>query len=161
IQRVNGPSGAQTCVVSMAHSASDALAVLMLAREAGLVDAQTSRLDVVPLFETITELRDCGHILERMLASRPYRAAVRARADRQQVMVGYSDSNKDGGYLAATWGTYQAQQALAEAAAAAGVELIVFHGRGGAVGRGGGPMYRAIMARPALAASPVFKITEQ
>src|SRR5206468_10398410 len=103
----------------------------------------------------------CGSILERMLASRPYRAAVRMRGDRQQVMVGYSDSNKDGGYLAATWSTYRAQQALAQAAAGAGVELIVFHGRGGAVGRGGGPMGRAIVARPAAAASPTFKITEQ
>ena len=83
----------------------------------------------------------------------PYRAAVRARGNRQQVMVGYSDSNKDGGYLAATWATYRAQQDLAEAAAAAGVELVVFHGRGGAVGRGGGPMGRAIRARPAAAAS--------
>jgi phosphoenolpyruvate carboxylase len=161
IQRLNGPRASQTCVVSMARAASDALAVLMLAREAGLVDAETSRLDVVPLFETITELRDCGRILQQMLASPVYRSAVRARGDRQQVMVGYSDSNKDGGYLAATWGTYRAQQSLAEAAAAAGVELVVFHGRGGAVGRGGGPMYRAIMARPAGAASPTFKITEQ
>jgi phosphoenolpyruvate carboxylase len=161
IQQLNGASGSQTCVVSMARAASDALAVLVLAREAGLVDLQSSRLDVVPLFETITELRDCGNILRAILASRPYRAAVRSRGDRQQVMVGYSDSNKDGGYLAATWETYRAQQALAEAASASGVELVVFHGRGGAVGRGGGPMYRAIVARPAAAASPSFKITEQ
>ena len=161
VQRLNGPTGSQTCVVSMARAPSDALAVLLLAREAGLVDARSSRLDVVPLFETITELRDCGDILRRMLASPPYRAAVVARGNRQQVMVGYSDSNKDGGYLAATWGTYRAQQSLAEVANEAGVELVVFHGRGGAVGRGGGPMYRAIMARPALAASPTFKITEQ
>src|SRR5205807_4572625 len=135
--------------------------VLLLAREAGLVDAETSRLDVVPLFETISELRDCGRILECMLASPAFRGAVRARGDRQQVMVGYSDSNKDGGYLAATWATYRAQQDLAQVAAAAGVELVILHGRGGAVGRGGGPMYRAIMARPAAAASPTFKITEQ
>jgi phosphoenolpyruvate carboxylase len=161
IQRLSGPSGAQTCVVSMSRAASDGLAVLMLAREAGLIGHDLSRLDVVPLFETITELRDCGEILGSMLTSRPYRASVRARGDRQQVMVGYSDSNKDGGYLAATWATYCAQQALAEAAVEAGVELIVFHGRGGAVGRGGGPMYRAIMARPAAAASAAFKITEQ
>ncbi len=161
IQQLNGASGAQTCVISMARAASDALAVLVLAREAGLLDGDACRLDVVPLFETITELRECGHILTRMLDSPAYRRAIRARGDRQQVMVGYSDSNKDGGYLAATWGTYRAQQSLAEAAAAAGVELVVFHGRGGAVGRGGGPMYRAIMARPAAAASPNFKITEQ
>jgi phosphoenolpyruvate carboxylase len=145
----------------MAHAPSDALAVLLLAREAGLVGAETCRLDVVPLFETIDELRNCGEVLTRMLDSPVYRRAVRARGDRQQVMVGYSDSNKDGGYLAATWATYRAQQDLAASAAAAGVELVVFHGRGGAVGRGGGPMYRAIMARPASAASPSFKITEQ
>jgi phosphoenolpyruvate carboxylase len=163
VQRLSGPTGSQTCVVSMSRAPSDALAVLLLAREAGLVDlgSGSSRIDVVPLFETISELRDCGHILARMLASPPYRAAVRARDNRQQVMVGYSDSNKDGGYLAATWATYRAQQELAQAASAAGVELIVFHGRGGAVGRGGGPMGRAILARPAAAASPSFKITEQ
>jgi phosphoenolpyruvate carboxylase len=161
IQRINGPTGAQTCVVSMSRAPSDALAVLVLAREAGLMDRSTCQLDVVPLFETISELRDCGQILARMLSSAPYRAAVRARGDRQQVMVGYSDSNKDGGYLAATWATYRAQQDLAEAASAAGVELVVFHGRGGAVGRGGGPMGRAIRARPSAAASAAFKTTEQ
>jgi phosphoenolpyruvate carboxylase len=145
----------------MTHAPSDALAVLLLAREAGLVSSVESRLDVVPLFETISELRECGRILRRMLASSPYRRAVRARGDRQQVMVGYSDSNKDGGYLAATWATYRAQQDLADAASETGVELVVFHGRGGAVGRGGGPMGRAILARPAAAATPTFKITEQ
>jgi phosphoenolpyruvate carboxylase len=161
VQRLSGAVGSHTCVVSMSRAPSDALAVLVLAREAGLVDRATSRLDVVPLFETISELHDCGQILRRMLASPAYRRAVRSRGDRQQVMVGYSDSNKDGGYLAATWATYRAQLDLAAAAAADGVELVVFHGRGGAVGRGGGPMARAIQARPASAASPIFKITEQ
>jgi phosphoenolpyruvate carboxylase len=161
IQQLTGPAGLQTCVISMARAASDSLAVLLLAREAGLVDEHTSRLDIVPLFETIGELRDCGDILRAMLSSPAYREAVRARGNRQQVMVGYSDSNKDGGYLAATWGTFRAQLTLTEAASEAGVELVVFHGRGGAVGRGGGPMYRAIVARPAAAASPIFKITEQ
>jgi phosphoenolpyruvate carboxylase len=161
VQRLSGKRASQTGVVSMSRQASDALAVLVLAREAGLVEPGSSRLDVVPLFETITELRDCGRVLEQMLASPAYRGAVRARGDRQQVMIGYSDSNKDGGYLAATWATYQAQQDLATAAAAAGVELTVFHGRGGAVGRGGGPMGRAIVARPKAAASPIFKLTEQ
>src|SRR5439155_1405232 len=108
VQRLNGPLGSQTCVVSMTRAPSDALAVLLLAREAGLVEGSTCRLDVVPLFETIAELKDCGHILARMLASPTYRAAVRARGNRQQVMVGYSDSNKDGGYLAATWSAYEA-----------------------------------------------------
>lgn len=158
VQAVNGPRGCQTYVVSMSRLPSDVLAVLLLAKEAGVSGSQ---LDVVPLFETIAELRACGQVLAETLASPAYRAAVRARGDRQQVMVGYSDSNKDGGYLAATWGTYRAQEALAAAAASAGVELVVFHGRGGAVGRGGGPMGRAILARPQAAASPTFKITEQ
>jgi phosphoenolpyruvate carboxylase len=161
VQRLSGAQAAQTCVVSMSGSASDALTVLLLGREAGLVDASACRVDVVPLFETISELRECGHVLARMLESPPYRAALRARGDRQQVMVGYSDSNKDGGYLAATWATYQAQRHLAHTCLEAGVELSVFHGRGGAVGRGGGPMGRAILARPARAATPVFKLTEQ
>ncbi|HEY0584401.1 MAG TPA: phosphoenolpyruvate carboxylase, partial [Chloroflexota bacterium] len=161
IQRLGGPDAAQTCVVSMSRAPSDALAVLLLAREAGLMDGTGSQIDVVPLFETISELRECGQILRDMLASPAYQAALGGRGRRQQVMVGYSDSNKDGGYLAATWATYRAQQLLADAAREAGVELVVFHGRGGAVGRGGGPMNRAILARPAAAASATFKITEQ
>jgi phosphoenolpyruvate carboxylase len=99
--------------------------------------------------------------MAHLLALPPYRAAVQARGDHQQVMVGYSDSDKDGGYFASTWATYRAQQALAETAAAAGVSLTVFHGRGGAVGRGGGPMGRAILARPPEARLPELKVTEQ
>jgi phosphoenolpyruvate carboxylase len=115
----------------------------------------------VPLFETIEELRACDGVLGRLLVSPVYRAALASRGDRQQVMVGYSDSNKDGGYLAATWETHRAQGALARVAAAAGVELVVFHGRGGAVGRGGGPMGRAILARPPGARTLDLKVTEQ
>ena len=96
----------------------------------------------------------------RMLASPPYRAAVRARGDRQQVMVGYSDSNKDGGYLAATWATYRAQQYLAQAAARGRRQVVVFHGRGGAIGRGGVNGSRDT-GQAVAAASPIFKITEQ
>ncbi|GAC1314717.1 MAG: phosphoenolpyruvate carboxylase [Chloroflexota bacterium] len=158
IQRLNGPQGAQTYVISMTHAASDVLAVLFLAREAGLA---SGALDIVPLFETIAELQACGQILRDLLESSTYRRLLAERGNRQQVMVGYSDSNKDGGYLAATWATHRAQQYLTEATRAAGIELVVFHGRGGAVGRGGGPMGRAILARPSEAASPTFKITEQ
>ena len=167
VQRLNGPDACATYVVSMSRQPSDVLAVLFLAREAGLFGwaggraAATCRLDVVPLFETVGELRACGDVLARLLRSRVYRAALRARGRRQQVMVGYSDSNKDGGYLAATWGTSRAQQDLAHVAKAAGVELVVFHGRGGAVGRGGGPMGRAILARPQGARSGELKVTEQ
>lgn len=167
IQQFGGPDSCRTAIISMARAASDVLAVLFLAREAGLFhwpggDAEAeSRLDVVPLFEKVDELRECGRTLATLLAGRAYRTALRARGNRQQVMVGYSDSTKDGGYLAGAWRTYRAQQDLAAIAAGAGIELIVFHGRGGTVGRGGGPMGRAILARPSGARSPYLKTTEQ
>lgn len=167
IQRAGGEGASHTCIVSMSRAASDALAVLFLAREAGLFlwpggnSHATGRLDVVPLFEKIEELRHCGDIMARLFGSRPYRAALQARGNRQQVMVGYSDSNKDGGYLSSNWQIYRAQDALARVATTAGVELTVFHGRGGAIGRGGGPVGRAIMARPPKARSPRLKTTEQ
>ena len=166
IQQRNGPRACQTYIISMTRAASDALAVLLLAREAALFTwdgdgPATSRLDIVPLFETIEELRACGHILEEMFTSPAYRAALRARENRQQVMIGYSDSNKDGGYLTATWETHRAQVTLAEVAYAHRIELTVFHGRGGAIGRGGGPMGRAILARPPAARAPRLKVTEQ
>lgn len=168
IQRVNGAAACHTYIISMTHAASDILNVLLLAREAGLVSwsaragaASTSRLDIVPLFERIEELRVCGDILRRVLQFPAYRAAVAARGEQQQVMVGYSDSNKDGGYVSGTWETHRAQVPLAQAAADAGVELRLFHGRGGAVGRGGGSMGRAILARPRAVSTPDLKVTEQ
>jgi phosphoenolpyruvate carboxylase len=167
IQRLSGPRACHTYVISMSRTPSDVLAVLFLAREAGLfawpgdTAAATSQIDVVPLFETIAELSSCGATLAQLLRSRPYRAALQGRDNCQQVMLGYSDSNKDGGYLAAKWQTYWAQQALARAAAAAGVELVLFHGRGGTIGRGGGPIERDILARPLEARLPIIKVTEQ
>jgi len=166
IQALGGPAACRTAIISMCRAPSDVLAVLLLAREAGLVtvaddDTLSSRLDVVPLFEEIAELQRCGAITARLYAIPIYRAALRSRGERQQVMVGYSDSNKDGGYLAATWQTYGAQELLAEAARGAGLALTIFHGRGGAVGRGGGPMGRAVLARPLAARTPELKVTEQ
>ena len=166
IQALGGPAACQTAIISMCRAPSDVLAVLLLAREAGLVsvaddDTLLSRLDVVPLFEEIAELRRCGAITARLYEVPIYRAALRSRGDRQQIMVGYSDSNKDGGYLAATWQTYGAQELLADAARDAGLALTIFHGRGGAVGRGGGPMGRAVLARPLAARTPELKVTEQ
>ena len=166
IQALGGTDACQTAIISMCREPGDAVAVLLLAREAGLVQVGSdgviiSRIDIVPLFEEIAELRDSGELLARLCAVPSYRAALRSRGDRQQVMVGYSDSNKDGGYLAATWQTYKAQELLARAAAALGIALTIFHGRGGAVGRGGGPMGRAILARPADARTPELKVTEQ
>ena len=167
IQRLHGPRACQTYVISMTRAPSDVLNVLFLAHECGLAGWDGGRgrawstLDIVPLFEQIEELDRCGDVLARLLAIEPYRAALEARGARQQVMVGYSDSNKDGGYLSSNWRIYRAQQALARVAAAAGVELIIFHGRGGAIGRGGGPMGRAILARPPEARSLALKATEQ
>lgn len=166
IQALCGPAACRTAIISMCHAPSDVLAVLLLAREAGLVSTTTegtisSHLDIVPLFEEIAELQGCGETLTRLCAIPSYRAALRSRGDHQQVMVGYSDSNKDGGFLAASWQTYRAQDALARAAKEAGIALTIFHGRGGAIGRGGGPMGRAILARPAAARTPDLKVTEQ
>lgn len=166
IQALGGPEACQTAIISMCRAPSDVLAVVLLAREVGLVqfgtdDLVSSSLDIVPLFEEIAELRASGVLLARLCAVPTYRAVLRSRGDRQQVMVGYSDSNKDGGYLSATWQTYRAQEQLAEAAATRGIALAIFHGRGGAVGRGGGPMGRAILARPPEARTPELKVTEQ
>lgn len=172
IQERHGEAACRTVIISMCHTPSDVLAVLLLAREAGLFDwaggpgggddaAAQARIDIVPLFEEIGELRQSASILEALLRSPAYRAALRGRGFRQQVMIGYSDSNKDAGYLAAAWETFRAQEALARAAAEHGLALELFHGRGGAVGRGGGPMGRAILARPPHARFPTLKVTEQ
>jgi phosphoenolpyruvate carboxylase len=167
IQRSGGQRASQTYLISMTRRPSDVLAVLFLAQQTGLFarsgsgDGARSLLDIAPVFETVTELQVCGDVLARLLASPAYRGALRSRGDHQQVMLGYSDSNKDGGYFAATWHIHRAQVALAETAHRAGLELVIFHGRGGAVGRGGGPMGRAILARPRVARSATLKVTEQ
>jgi len=155
-----------TYIVSLTESASDVLEVLWLASLAGLYRRQgegvTSRLQVVPLFERVEELRRCGYILDQLLRTPAYRAHLRAWGDVQEVMLGYSDSNKDGGYLAANWALYRAQKVLPEVARRHGCSLRLFHGRGGAIGRGGGPTERAILAQPSEAAREGrLKLTEQ
>lgn len=170
IQDRHGEAACRTVIISMCRAPSDVLAVLFLAREAALVTmdasdpaalACQSRIDIVPLFEEAAELRASPRVLETLLASPAYRAALLARGWRQQIMIGYSDSNKDAGYLAATWATHGAQESLARVAQTHGLGLELFHGRGGAVGRGGGPMSRAILARPLDARLPTLKVTEQ
>jgi phosphoenolpyruvate carboxylase len=170
IQERYGAAACQTVIISMCRAPSDVLAVLVLAREAGLFhwrdpnnpDAPAeARIDIAPLFEEVEELRHSGQILEALLSIPAYRAALRGRGWRQQIMIGYSDSNKDAGYLASTWETFRAQETLARCASAYNLELTLFHGRGGAVGRGGGPMGRAILARPPDARYPTLKVTEQ
>ena len=152
-------------IMSMASTVSDVLALLLLAKEAGLVDVKdgivASRVDVVPLFETIGDLENAPGVLDTLLSNAVYRENVRLRGNQQEVMVGYSDSNKDGGYLTANWKLYVAQTKLADVAARHNVALRLFHGRGGAVGRGGGPAGRAILAQPEGTVRGRLKITEQ
>ncbi len=152
-------------ILSMAGTVSDVLAVLLLAKEAELLsytgDTVQSRVDVVPLFETIEDLENAPKVLDALLSNPAYRANVDARGHAQEVMVGYSDSNKDGGYVTANWKLYVAQSQLAAVAKKHGVTLRLFHGRGGAVGRGGGPAGKAILAQPPGSIGGRLKITEQ
>jgi phosphoenolpyruvate carboxylase len=154
-------------VISKAESVSDVLEVLLLGKETGLYvpsvgesPAQLS-LDVVPLFETIDDLDRAAATLDALLTHPIYRSLVRLRGNAQEVMVGYSDSNKDGGYLTANWALYAAQSALVDVAAKHNVRLRLFHGRGGTVGRGGGPSFDAILAQPPGSVDGAIRITEQ
>lgn len=151
-----GPQSVSHCIISMTGSVSDILERMVLLKEVGL-----SEVDVVPLFETIDDLKAGARILEQLWAVPFYREHLRARGDIQEVMLGYSDSNKDGGYLQANWALYDAELALVELCTQHGIELRLAHGRGGAVGRGGGPTYDAILAQPKGAVSGSVRITEQ
>ncbi|MGD2062489.1 MAG: phosphoenolpyruvate carboxylase [Nitrospirota bacterium] len=164
IQRNFGLHAVETYVVSHTQAASDILAVLLLAKEAGLVDLGEdgySHLDPAPLFESLDDLHHAAEILDRLLALPTYRRHIELRAGHQEVMLGYSDSAKDAGVVAASWALYAAQRALARVGAMHGVRLTFFHGRGGTTGRGGGPTYRALLAQPAGCVGDGVKITEQ
>ena len=166
IQSESGTAAVSTFIVSMTRDAEDLLRVLLFAREAGLVDLAAdppmSRLDVVPLFETLDDLVHAPQVMQALLDDEVYRRQLAARGGCQEVMIGYSDSGKDAGILASSWGLYQAQETLSQLFADAGVELRLFHGRGGSVGRGGGsPVYRALAALPPGAVNGRIKITEQ
>ncbi|HEU4411867.1 MAG TPA: phosphoenolpyruvate carboxylase [Polyangiaceae bacterium] len=161
-----GPEAASTYVISMAREADDLLRVLLLAREAGLVDLAASpprsRLDVVPLFETYDDLVRAPEVLRGLFADPVWRRHLGARGMRQEVMIGYSDSAKDVGLLPASWALYRAQEELARVFDEAKVSLTLFHGQGGTVGRGGGsPVHRALMALPPGSTRSGLKITEQ
>jgi phosphoenolpyruvate carboxylase len=166
IQDEIGVAAASTYIVSMTKSADDLLRVLMLAEEAGLVDLAAdpprSRLDVVPLFETLADLEQAPSIIRSLLEHPVYKRQLAARDRQQEVMIGYSDSGKDAGIVASSWALYRAQEKLAALCRDANVDLRLFHGRGGSVGRGGGsPVYRALSALPPGAPHGQIKITEQ
>ena len=156
-----GPDAIVQWIISKAESLSDLLEVHVLAREAGLWSAEgEDMLMVVPLFETIADLDDAPAIMARYFALPEIAPQVAARGH-QEVMIGYSDSNKDGGYLTSTWGLHQASDALTPVFDAAGSAMQLFHGRGGAVGRGGGSAFAAIRAQPAGTVQGRIRITEQ
>ncbi|MFB8795650.1 MAG: phosphoenolpyruvate carboxylase [Microcoleus sp.] len=173
-----GPEICETYVISMSHDVSDLLAVLLLAKEAGLYDPSTgiSSVQVVPLFETVEDLKKAPSVMQQVFELPLYRALLAggyaaAKAQElsehspsvslQEVMLGYSDSNKDSGFLSSNWEIQKAQKALQVVAEKHGVELRIFHGRGGSVGRGGGPAYKAILAQPGKSINGRIKITEQ
>ena len=150
-----------TVIASMSRHPSDVLAMLLFAREVGI----DNDVYIVPLFETIDDLYRAPAIMEALFDNREYRKHLVARAGkrglRQQVMIGYSDSSKDGGYLASNWNLYNAQRILTEKCVEKGVSLELFHGRGGSIGRGGGPTNRAILSQPPESLHGGVKITEQ
>jgi phosphoenolpyruvate carboxylase len=148
-------------IISMARSAADVLAVLALARYGGLIEHGQVPLDIAPLFETVDDLRNAPVTLQALLADPVYRRHLAARNDQQWVMLGYSDSGKDGGTLASRWGLQRAQVELLEVARAAGIGLAFFHGRGGSASRGGGRMTPALMSSPRGAVAGVLRVTEQ
>jgi phosphoenolpyruvate carboxylase len=166
IQEEMGELSASTYIASMTTEPDDVLRVLFLAREAGLIDLAgeppVSRIDVVPLFETLDDLERAPAVMTALLDDPLYRRQLAARSNLQEVMIGYSDSGKDAGILASSWALYEAQEALAAVFREAGVELRLFHGRGGSVGRGGGsPVSRALAALPPGTVNGRIKITEQ
>jgi len=144
-------------VISMAHSTADVLTVLLLARWAGC----TYVPPIAPLFESIDDLKDAPEILTALFTCEPYKAYLGSHQNEQMVMIGYSDSNKDGGYLMANWSLYQAQEEITKTAQSFNIKLTIFHGRGGTIARGGGPAGRAIRAQPAGSVNGRFRVTEQ
>jgi phosphoenolpyruvate carboxylase len=156
MQKRHGEAAAHRFILSMTHSADDILRTLAEARQTGL-----TAIDIIPLFETIDDLGSAANLVRELWSDRGYREHLAARGDTQEVMLGYSDSNKDGGYLAANWLQYRAQKSLSAEADAHGIKLRFFHGKGGTIDRGGGMSHRSLLAQPHAAHGGRLRITEQ
>ncbi|MBB5368446.1 MULTISPECIES: phosphoenolpyruvate carboxylase [unclassified Janthinobacterium] len=158
-----GRESVPNCIISKAASVSDLLEVALLLKEVGLLRQDSLEVDVniIPLFETIDDLRAGPAIMARAFGLPFYRGLLASRADQQEVMLGYSDSNKDGGFLTSGWELYKAEIELVSVFKEHQIKLRLFHGRGGSVGRGGGPSYEAILAQPAGAVQGQIRLTEQ
>jgi phosphoenolpyruvate carboxylase len=162
LRQTYGSDAIRTSIISKAQSISDLLELALLLKEVGLVSAEgRSALNLVPLFETIEDLRACVGVMDRLLSLHVYRRLVDSLGGEQEVMLGYSDSNKDGGFVTSGWELYKAEIGLVEVFRRHGVRIRLFHGRGGSVGRGGGPSFDAILAQPGGAVQGQIRITEQ
>lgn len=157
-----GDEAIRTAIVSNTRDASDILGLAVLLKQVGLIDENgRAELNLVPLFETIEDLRKSVDIMDDLLGTPEYRRLVESRGNLQEVMLGYSDSNKDGGYVTSGWELFKAEIGLVDLCARHGVKLRLFHGRGGSVGRGGGPSFDAIVAQPAGTVGGQIRLTEQ
>ncbi|HSG65939.1 MAG TPA: phosphoenolpyruvate carboxylase, partial [Gammaproteobacteria bacterium] len=161
-RRKYGPHAIGPYIISMTHGADDVLSVILLARWGDLAPKGVPvPLDIVPLFETVEGLENAATVMRALLSDDIYRAHIEQRGSQQMVMVGYSDSSKDGGFAASTWTLRKAQEALVATLDELGVALTVFHGRGGTISRGGGRVHEAIRAAPAGAVGHHLRLTEQ
>lgn len=156
-QKFLGPESVHTYIISMTQGVSDLMEVLLLAKDADLF----GKLDIVPLFETVDDLKNAPEIMQQLFQQPVYAEHLKQRGQQQQIMIGYSDSNKDGGFLQANWMLFTAQRNLAKICNDHGIKMTLFHGRGGSLGRGGGPTNRAILAQPPESVNGRIRITEQ